>query len=275
MQSIRNKNLLLRLAVAFTGGPLIFFSALYSELIFAVCMFTVAMICLNEVYSIGKNFGVSSYNIAGYFFGALLFVEIFYFHGSYTFLLLIAFAVFLSVRTLFTKSENSFLQVGYVYFWTIYIVCFLGTTILLRNDANRSSGFSGKIVGLLLLTVWLLDTFAYFGGRLLGRHKLAPVISPKKTIEGSVIGTAFAVITAVLYKFIVFTEFPVYHCIIIALLVSIFGQVGDLVESWLKRKAGVKDSSQILPGHGGLFDRFDSLVFSSPFVYVYVYFLIY
>ena len=275
MRNIYDKNLKLRIAVGITGGPLIFFSALYSNFLFALCMLIVMIYCLKEVYAIIEYFGMHSNFIIGYFFSVLFFLDFYYFDGGYNFLLLITFAMILSLKAIFTIKKNPFPIICFTYFWTIYIACFLGTIILIRGNSSIDSVFSGRITGLILSAVWALDTFAYFGGKLFGRHKLIPKISPKKTIEGSLIGTIGAVLIVILYKQIAFNALSFFHCIIITLLISIFGQLGDLVESLLKRKVGIKDSSRNLPGHGGMLDRFDSLIFCSPFVYIYIKFFIF
>ena len=122
------------------------------------------------------------------------------------------------------------------------------------------------IIGIFIL-IWVSDSFAYITGRLLGRHKLFPRVSPKKTIEGALGGLAFALATAYLlakYEPIVSPT----HWVVLAAIIVVAGSLGDLVESKLKRAAGVKDSGAILPGHGGMLDRLDSLVFAAPFAYL-------
>jgi phosphatidate cytidylyltransferase len=123
-----------------------------------------------------------------------------------------------------------------------------------------------------LALTWLSDTSAYFGGRSFGRHKLIPAVSPGKTVEGAVAGVIGTVLTGALYAHFVFgmwLDVPVTAAVgaLIGLIVSPVAQLGDLVESLLKREAGVKDSGALLPGHGGVLDRFDSLFFSIPVTY--------
>jgi len=115
------------------------------------------------------------------------------------------------------------------------------------------------------------DTFAYFSGRLFGKHKLIPAVSPKKTVEGSVGGTLFAVILTVLYGFVigqVSEATPNYIALaVVALVVSLLSQCGDLVMSLVKRRFGIKDYGKLFPGHGGVLDRFDSVVITAPTLY--------
>ena len=116
---------------------------------------------------------------------------------------------------------------------------------------------------------WLCDTAALFGGRRFGRHKLAPHISPKKTVEGAVCGALASIPAGLLVSFAPFMRgVPLWVCILTALIASSLGQLGDLAESLLKRMLDIKDFSNLIPGHGGLFDRADSLLFSIPAAYV-------
>ena len=121
---------------------------------------------------------------------------------------------------------------------------------------------------LVLLATWASDSGAYFTGRLFGKHKLWPEISPKKTIEGSIGGIILAVIVSYLYN--IFAEITDHGLLIIwaAILIAVIGQIGDLVESALKRKKNVKDSGMLLPGHGGVLDRFDSLIYVFPILHL-------
>jgi phosphatidate cytidylyltransferase len=117
--------------------------------------------------------------------------------------------------------------------------------------------------------IWTYDTMAYVSGRLAGKHALWPGISPKKTWEGSLGGALFAILLAiVLGRFN--QTMPIPAWIGLALVVVFFGTAGDLFESWLKRRTGKKDSGRLLPGHGGILDRFDSLLMATPFVNLYL-----
>nr|WP_308447266.1 phosphatidate cytidylyltransferase [Desulforamulus aquiferis] len=119
---------------------------------------------------------------------------------------------------------------------------------------------------LLLTATWASDTFAYFTGRAFGKHKLAPLLSPKKTIEGAVGGVLGSVLLCYIFSLSV-QSFNTIPLILIGVLIGVASLLGDLMESAIKRQAGVKDSGQIIPGHGGFLDRFDSLLFTAPLVY--------
>ncbi len=119
-------------------------------------------------------------------------------------------------------------------------------------------------------STWVCDTAALFGGMRFGKHKLAPLVSPKKTVEGSLCGALSSLVTGVIVWLVFRFCYPISLrlCLVTALLASTMGQIGDLAESLLKRMIGVKDFSNLIPGHGGMFDRADSLLFSIPTVYV-------
>lgn len=128
------------------------------------------------------------------------------------------------------------------------------------------------IIIYITVLIWTNDSFAFLVGKNFGKRKLFERISPKKTIEGFVGGAAFALIAGIIIGYYSNT-FSIADWIVIALIVAVFGTLGDLVESMFKRKANVKDSGTIMPGHGGLLDRLDSLFFLSPFVYLYIHFI--
>jgi phosphatidate cytidylyltransferase len=140
-----------------------------------------------------------------------------------------------------------------------------GSLIRLRRDFPEGP----KLVFFLVLVVWLGDAGAYYVGKKFGKRKLSPHISPKKTVEGLVGGILTSVVTAVVIHFTFMTGFPLAHAIIVAIVLSIAGVIGDLAESMWKRSAAVKDSGTLIPGHGGFLDRFDSILFTTPILYVY------
>ena len=137
---------------------------------------------------------------------------------------------------------------------------------------HSPSGMGAAYALMLFLSIIMTDSMCYYAGLRFGKHKLSPVISPNKTIEGSIGGTLSCVIFCVLFGSALQIEW--YHSLIIGLLTAMFAQIGDLAESMIKRDAGVKDSSNILPGHGGFLDRTDSYVLSIPVLYYYVYFFV-
>ena len=155
-------------------------------------------------------------------------------------------------------------------FATFTFLCLPSALMLFmyRVDLFADMAAPGLIV-LVFCLLWANDIFAYLTGKLFGKHKLFPRISPGKTIEGSIGGLVFTVIAMI--AFIHYAQWlPLVDGIGMAAIAVVFGTLGDLCESMLKRQAGVKDSGNLIPGHGGILDRFDSVMFSVPFIFVYL-----
>lgn len=151
------------------------------------------------------------------------------------------------------------------WFAVIYLGILPCYLILVRNFPDP---YGLQFTLLLNTCIWATDTFAYFGGRFLGRTKLLEAVSPKKTIEGSITGTVFAAAVGAFWGWVF--AFPLLHGFMLGLIVSIVAQVGDLTESLLKRDAGIKDSGSAIPGHGGILDRLDSYLLAGAAVYFYL-----
>lgn len=147
----------------------------------------------------------------------------------------------------------------------LYIGVMLTTIGLLRRDL----GDGPRYVVMTLTFAWLADTFGYFAGRFLGRTKLYEAVSPKKTREGYAGAVAGAVVGGAVAHFWYLPSIPLLHAVGLGALAGAVGQLGDLVESLLKRSTGIKDSGSLLPGHGGILDRIDAVLVVSPIVYVY------
>ena len=150
----------------------------------------------------------------------------------------------------------------------------LGSYPLYDGIIKQNVGTEGAGYALFLFfAVILTDSFCYYTGCRFGKHKLSHVISPNKTIEGAIGGTATCVIFCLIFGIWVM-QFPWYHALILGFLIAACAQIGDLCESMIKRDAGVKDSSNVLPGHGGFLDRTDSFIFTIPIVHYYMYFFV-
>ncbi len=172
----------------------------------------------------------------------------------------------IAVVTLFRFPKELYYDSGKLIFTVIYTAIPFGFALALPTFSATEQTFTLEVFFLFVL-IWSSDSFAYFTGKFLGKHKMAPKISPKKTWEGFAGGVFFTIILGYFIE--------MYHpdlrgnYMIVGLLVSVFGPVGDLVESQLKRNFGVKDSGNIIPGHGGILDRLDSFIISVPVVYLY------
>ncbi len=169
---------------------------------------------------------------------------------------------------LFDTTKNSIDKTSkYLYFLGYVLFPF----IILTKIPFGIKGYNPKIILGIFILIWTNDTFAYIVGKSIGKHKLFERISPKKTIEGFVGGVLFAVLAGILISkyYIEGSKTNLYIWIGFAIIVGVFGTIGDLVESKFKRIAEVKDSGKIMPGHGGILDRLDSVIFVSPFIFLF------
>ena len=190
-------------------------------------------------------------------------------HFDYDFLtpLLLTSGVILSLIWLLLRPQKgSFIGWAWTIAGILYVGLLLSYFVALRLDGGRNWVFFA------LFTTFGSDTAAFFAGRALGRHHLTPHISPGKTWEGAIAGVFGAIMVSLLFIIPTPLSLPLSYgqAILLGLLVSIFGQLGDLAESLLKRNMGVKDSGTLIPGHGGVLDRIDSVVFAGIVVYYYV-----
>lgn len=215
------------------------------------------------------------------------FLRLIGFQFWYTYLILIAFILFFSyykisklatlillgftvvtglylMKNLFSEKIRKYGKLQKLHITVFYIIASFVFLTLLPSHGDEFSPYT--VAGLFIL-IWTNDTFAYIVGKSFGRHKLFPSISPKKTIEGFFGGLVFACIASYfIHKFTGSLNFNIW--LSLAVVMSTLGTFGDLIESKLKREAGVKDSGTLMPGHGGLYDRLDSILFASPFIYL-------
>ncbi|MFC0524172.1 phosphatidate cytidylyltransferase [Pontibacillus salicampi] len=168
--------------------------------------------------------------------------------------------IVLLAYTVLVKNKFTFDDVGFLILSCIYVGMGFYYLILTREAGVEYVFFA-------LFLIWATDTGAFFFGKAFGRHKLWPLISPKKTIEGAIGGILLACGVAAIFQWITPVHSSWFIVIGVAVVISIFGQVGDLVESAFKRHYSVKDSGRLLPGHGGVLDRFDSLIFVLPILH--------
>lgn len=226
-------------------------------------------------------------------------IGIFPFFPTQFVLLLAVSALFVFVIVfieLFRNNGSAIQNISSTLFGVFYISLFMGMLLATRelfdwehfnsfflthsfNELANTSGFGlhahskdwgGLFIISVFVTVWICDSAAYFAGRAIGKNKLFPRVSPNKTWEGAIFGFVFSIISMVAAKYLVLQFLPIAHAIIIGIIIGTIGQIGDLAQSLLKRDSGIKDSSSLIPGHGGFFDRFDSIIFISPLIYLYV-----
>lgn len=252
-------------------GLIIFFAALFSgETVFTVAVTVIILLALCEMLH-AAGYGKELFALSLISSAAIMAGMIF---GCTVFVLIISVMLFLGAGV-FLHTRYTFRDIYSAAFITYFITLFFGALIRLRVEYGTEAVF------LVFLFAWGTDTGAYFCGRFFGRHKLIPKVSPKKTVEGAVGGVILTVCLSCAYLAFLRNVLGINYVggasylgmSVLAVIASVFSQIGDLTASAIKRDCGVKDFGTILPGHGGIMDRFDSVVFISPMVlYFFVYF---
>lgn len=184
--------------------------------------------------------------------------------------------IYLLIRELYTKEEHAIRDIAYTFFGQIYIaLSFMLLSRLGFPDAEMGTVAYNPILLMSFFTlIWVSDTGAYLVGITFGKHRLFERISPKKSWEGFFGGVGFAIIASIAISYLFPGYLTIYQWIGFALVTVIFGTWGDLVESMIKRSLGIKDSGNIIPGHGGMLDRFDSTILAAPAIVMYYLFLL-
>lgn len=248
-------------------GLVIFFAVLFAgQTAFTVAIFLVTLGMLVELYTGLKS--NNTINITGFICAVILLLGMIFESISKELTILLCIGIYLAVMVN-QHTKVNFKDVCAHGFLTFFITTFFGTMIRI------SSEFGTYAVLLAFVCAWITDSGAYFTGRALGKTKLMPKVSPKKTVEGAVGGVVAAVVFGWIYMSVI-NVIPAldpngalnhFSVTIIALVASVFSQLGDLVASSIKRDCGIKDFGNILPGHGGILDRFDSVIYITPLVY--------
>jgi len=248
-------------------------SALLGQTVFSVLLLIITVLSLNEFVTIVTSDTVKPALwptiVTGLITYGFFAANAMGFMAAKGLLALIPFIFLLFIVELWRNKTNPFTNIAFSLLGIIYISLPLGLLMYFFDPVVLSGPYHYGIVLGFLLILWLNDTGAYFVGSLIGKHKLFERISPGKTWEGSFGGAIFALLTAWGLSFL-FRQLDLLHWMILAIIIVISGTLGDLVESMLKRSLGIKDSGDILPGHGGMLDRFDAVLLAAPFVFVYL-----
>lgn len=254
------------------GTPGILVLTWFGGIAFGIFMLIVMLLALSEFYIIGKLKGYFPQYWIGWI--STIFIAHFYFylpdvkpHLLFTLIIsIIMLALFYEMLRYNEKpTENFNITLGGI----LYIPLLLGSLIGIRNfDTVNSTNFTFMV----FISVWICDSAAFYAGKKLGKKKIYPRLSPNKTVVGSIAGLIFSFITVIVLNEIGFIKFDLNtaQIIILSLIIGIFGQAGDFAESLFKRDANIKDSGSLLLGHGGVLDRFDSLIIASPLVYIFL-----
>jgi phosphatidate cytidylyltransferase len=244
------------------------------QYVFATVFAVFLMLTLYEFYKISENIGYEPSAKIGLICGFLLFI-IFFLAASHVIpqkfvFLAILTPLFTLLPDLFDKRKNGFKNSMITIAGIIYIALpySLLSFIIYPGNIADAVFYPWILIGIFLI-IWMYDSMAYVFGSMLGKHKICERISPKKSWEGLIGGAVFAVIMGILNS-VFFHELSLTSWIVIAILIVAFGTSGDFFESKLKREAGVKDSGNVLPGHGGMLDRFDTMLFAIPVIFVWI-----
>ncbi|KDR95198.1 phosphatidate cytidylyltransferase [Peptoclostridium litorale DSM 5388] len=241
--------------------PLLFFIVIKGGFFLNTSILIISLLAIYELYEAFKHAKLRPIKSVGYI-ATLVFYMAVQFGTSWSYVGMIAFMLFFIFASMVVLGKRQFMDMLVTIFGIIYI-----SYALLHIGMARSE-FASHMVWIIFITAWATDTCAYFAGCFFGKHKLIPSVSPKKTIEGSVGGIAGSVLSCMVFGFIF--EMSLIHMAVIGFTGSIVSQMGDLFASSIKRYIGIKDYGNVIPGHGGMLDRFDSIIFSAPLVYYYI-----
>jgi len=236
-----------------------------SPFLFYLLVLAIVLLGVYEYFALISDVGITGFPVVGLVLSFLLTLCV-YFDGQFfaQWILVAIVSLFLSWLVLEKDVRTAFDQIAYTSLGIFYVAGLLSSFILIYNlDRGR------YLVFFVLLVVWMGDTAAYYGGRRFGVRPLSPVISPKKTVEGAVAGLLGSLAGGGIANIWFLREVSLSHCLIVALICGMIGQFGDLAESLLKRNARAKDSGRLIPGHGGILDRIDGLLFAGPAFYSY------
>jgi phosphatidate cytidylyltransferase len=278
-----DKNLVQRLITGTVFVAVLVGGTMWNEWSFFGLFLLITILGLWEFYRLSAHVPAAPWRIYGTAVGAMIFAAFFFkqYLGLNSVLLgLIPFLFLPFFFELYTKSDKPFTNLAYTFMGWIYVALPFALWALVVSPhllAMESSfipvkyfpEYHGKILLGFFIILWTSDSLAYVCGRLFGKHKLFERISPKKTWEGFIGGMIFTIAAAWIVWYFLRT-LPVSDWMVMAGIVAATGTLGDLAESMFKRSIGIKDSGNILPGHGGILDRFDAVLLASPFVTTYL-----
>jgi phosphatidate cytidylyltransferase len=257
------------LFVLVLGMSILFFK----PIAFGILTFCLIALGLNEFYRLNKTNSIPGIIIGLALFSGIFLLSIGWLQNLKIFWFLIPITWIVFITELYRKKDKPFHNIALTLLGIIYIALPFSLLYLMGFTEFTANGYKPeRILGFFFL-LWTSDTGAYLVGMTIGRHPFFPRISPKKSWEGFIGGVASTLLVALVISHY-FTALSPVNWLVIGAIIAIFGALGDLIESLLKRSLQVKDSGNILPGHGGILDRFDSVIFSAPLVYIYLQFIV-
>jgi phosphatidate cytidylyltransferase len=261
-----------RVVVSIIAVPLILIASYIGGYYFFAFVLIVSLVSFYEFGLFAKNKGANINLLLGCLIIFALLLNQYLGFADFEVVVLLSSLCLLIVE-LFRNKGSAIYNLGSTYLGLFYIGIFAASLIALRQlqfSTVESNVNGAYLIISILASIWIGDSAAYYGGITFGWHKLFPRVSPKKSWEGAIFGFIFSVGALILARLIVLDFLSWVNVLAIGIIIGTIGQIGDLVESLLKRDSEVKDSSSLIPGHGGFFDRFDSLLFSSPAIWLYL-----
>ncbi|NOZ34361.1 MAG: phosphatidate cytidylyltransferase [Chlorobi bacterium] len=253
--------------IVLLGGILI------NEYLYVVVFLLITLVALSEAYHLFEKTGNKPQKYYGLFVGLTVWLLTFFVAREdippVSYFIAIFLIIFLFIFEIYQDREDYFLSIAFTVFGIVYVVIPMATLNFIAFSGINKGVFTHKYLLALFVILWINDTGAYLIGSKFGKTKLFERISPNKTWEGTIGGAIFAFVAAYIIS-LYFKSLTLPEWIIFAVVTVVFGVYGDLTESWLKRRAGIKDSGTIMPGHGGLLDRFDSTLFAAPMIFLYL-----
>ena len=272
-------NLTKRILVTLLAVPLIVLITWLGHYLFFVFVTFLVLIGQWEFYHMNQVKNTQPYTITGMISGVIICAGFLFFHLTGIAELMTAIIMLICLKELYRfKPEGGISRISVTLLGVVYVAWLMGHAILLRElplfiKQPYVDGLG--YIFLAFLPTWIGDTAAYGFGSKFGTIRFCPPISPKKSVQGSVAGLIFSLLTILLLKFIYADYLTIFSALCLGLILGIMAQLGDLIESLMKRDAGIKDSSHLLPGHGGILDRFDAAFFTIPTTYYYLKFVVF
>lgn len=263
-----SQSLIARTATILIGAPIVWACVYFGGVYFLLFVIALALFSLNEFYNLMMMKGY----FPAYWVGnaITLFFILFSYYSigrswelGHSAILTVAGILALASGIFLKREKDTIVDVAITLLGIIYIGWFLSYFLFIRNLTDHGAYFF-----FLIFTVWAMDIVAYLVGKKFGKHKMAPTISPNKTWEGAVAGFITAIAAAEIFSGFVLMNGT--HALVLGITIGIVAQFSDLIESLIKRDAGAKDSSNALPGHGGVLDRIDSFILTAPIMYYYI-----
>ena len=265
------KELTKRILVALFGIPILFVGALLGKWVFLILVDIIIAAASWEFFNLAEKAKYRPHKILGLISVLILSWDIYFNQGKNTGWIFLSVMFSSMINELFKKNQNHFNNlaitvtgVGYISFFSVFLLIRESNAIFLNSYSDQ-----GWLIVYIFALIWICDSSAYFIGYNFGKHSLYHRISPNKTWEGAIGGFFITFGSAIGLKFILAPFISSMDSLMLGIIVGVVGQLSDLIESMYKRNIGVKDTSQLLPGHGGILDRFDSSMLVGPVVYLY------